>query len=149
MQIIAMPSFHPWTSWALYVDGRHDRDAFSSVLVTAIWRLDVDVEKFRDPVIRLQFPRVLDPTIDVTTSQTENAFLPSIVSEICELRVPVHPGATPISLDGTSYELTTGFGFAEATFRWHENSPASWQPLQNWVRHWIERLPLAGQRTAR
>ena len=123
MQLIAIPSFHPWTSWALYVSGRHDRSDCSSALVTAIWRLDIDVEKVRDPVIRLQYPRVLEPTIEVTVSEIENAFLESIVRGLRELVVPVHPGATPLSLDGTSYELTTGFGFAEATFRWHESSP--------------------------
>ena len=121
LRLISMPSFHPWTTWELYnVRGSE------SILVRGIWRADLDGEKLRDPVTRLRYPRILEPTLELSTRQISQEFAQSTLDDLSKMRLPAHPGSVLISLDGTSYELTTGSRlFGEATFCWHENSPTS------------------------
>lgn len=110
LQIIAMPSFNPWTSWELY--SRNSRgQASSAILVTATWRMDVDDAKFRDPITRLRFPHVLQPTVEVGVTGIEQSMVASIERELFDLKLSASPGVIPLSLDGTSYELAVGSGF--------------------------------------
>jgi hypothetical protein len=136
VQLIVKPSFHPWVAWAVW----KQKAAFT--LVTTTWQLDIDNEKFRNPVERLRYPRLLEPTVDTTTTTVDASVVERIARELHEIRLPVYPVERTLALDGTSYELTTGLGMAAVTFRWHESTPASWQPLTDWVQ---ERTPLFRQ----
>lgn len=103
LQTFAMPSFNPWTSWELY--SRNSRSQASpAILVTAMWRMDVDAAKFRDPITRLRFPHVLQPTVEVGVTGIEQSMVASIERELFDLKLSASPGVTPLSLDGTSYE---------------------------------------------
>src|SRR5215470_2231066 len=68
LQVIEMPSFHPWTSWELYEQRPRPHAPKSAVVVQAIWQMDLDAEKFRDPVTRLRHPRIVSPTIAASTN---------------------------------------------------------------------------------
>jgi hypothetical protein len=129
LQLIAMPSFRPWASWELHKTRRVFEPNERSILVVESGRSDRDCEKLRDPVTRLKYPKMLQPALEVPARQISPEFAQSTLDDLRNMSLPVHPGSVPIALDGTSYELTTGFGLSgEATFSWHESAPVSWAP---------------------
>lgn len=138
VQILEMPSFHPWTSWTLY--RKRSKASSPGVLVEAVWRLDADSEKFRDPVTRLRYPPTIQPTISVDVRSVAEDLLLFTVGELRELVVPVNPGPAPLLLDGTTFEMTAGDNFAVVTYRWSSSPPDGWLPLHGWASRWIARI---------
>jgi hypothetical protein len=139
VQVIEMPSFHPWTSWELYEQPR-PRGPKSGVVVQAIWKADLDADKFRDPVTRLRHPRIVQPTITASVTAVAEDFLILTANELRELSLPICPGDCPLVLDGTGFEMTAGNCFAVVTYRWTESPPDSWLPLHRWATRWIAGL---------
>ena len=135
MQVIEMPSFLPWTSWELYKV--HNRELNSALLVEAVWLLDIDAEKFRDPMTRLRYPQVIQPTISVRVSSVAEELLLSTVSELGALVLPADPGPAPLVIDGTSYEIAAGEGFAFVRYHLTDSPPERWLPLHDWASRWI------------
>ena len=87
VQLIVMPSFHAWTSWELYqkrVGGIGDG---SNALVIGVWRQDIDAEKLHDPVTRLRYPTVLEPTVEVSVRQVSNEVVQATLDDLCNTKV--------------------------------------------------------------
>jgi len=144
LRVLVMPSFAPWSSWELYE--RESRQEFIGAFLTKrTWQMHNDLEKFRSPVNRLQHPQKLAPTITISTWEVDESFLVDVVEELCGLQVPVHPGASPLSVDGTSYELTTVLHSMTSEYRWHENAPQNWRTLQEWTLRWTKRFDEVSQ----
>jgi hypothetical protein len=135
-----MPSFQPWISWELYGQKRGNDTVDSAVLVEAVWRADIDADKFRDPVTRLRYPQVIEPTISVSVNNVGEDFLFQTVGELRELVVPVDPGPVPLLIDGTCFEMIAGNGFAVVTYHWPERPPDAWLALHDWASRWIARV---------
>jgi hypothetical protein len=108
-QLLVLPSFDASFSWEVY-ERRLSKNEFEAIAVKTIWHLREDSEKFRNPVVRLKSPRKLAPTISVSAARIEQTDARSMVEELSQIVLPVHPGPVPVYLDGTSYELTLESG---------------------------------------
>jgi len=129
MQLIEMHSFSSWTSWELY--------GSPSRLVVAKGRLDLDAEKFRDPVVRLRYPLVPEPTVEVSCIEISDDFIAATIAQLNSLNVPAHPGPTHAALDGTGYLLRIEGPQTNAEYQWRSTVTEAWEPLMDWASRWI------------
>src|SRR5258708_739035 len=60
LQVLVLPSFEAATSWEMCHDVKATNPYFA---VKSVWRKDADLAKLETPVVRLQHPRPLVPTI--------------------------------------------------------------------------------------
>jgi hypothetical protein len=103
----------------------------SALAVRTTWRRQIDIEKFRDPVVRLSHGvgMRLRPTIEEVDVQLVTDPVASLLSRAAALAVPPHILNSSFGLDGISYELVFGQSFVQSRFRWWCRTPTGWEPL--------------------
>ncbi len=106
------------------------------------WRKDKDLEKFRTPVERLKYPRILTPTLETRSVQLDTKFVEGILGRLRTLSIPVWiDKPRGIGLDGIFFELRLGSsGFLNANYRWWVEPPEEWQPLAEVVQSVLQRF---------
>jgi hypothetical protein len=132
---IALRSFEDCRAYEILLSrGSADVGASNTVpaiAVRTVWRRSIDIEKFRDPVVRLKHGFApLQPTIEETQSRVELERVTKLLSKADIVTVPMHIADHSVGVDGTSYELVLGGHFVgEARFKWWCTAPRGWEPL--------------------
>lgn len=132
---IALPSFEDCRAYEILLPrGSTDVRASNTVRAVAVrtvWRRSIDIEKFRDPVVRLKHGLArLHPTIEETQAGVQLEPVTKLLSKVGAVTVPAHIADYHVGVDGTSYELVLGGHFVvEARFKWWCNAPRGWEPL--------------------
>lgn len=126
LRLSIQPAFANPVTWAL------QRSLNPSVftLERSIWRRDLDSAKFSSPFDRLQYSRLLQPTIEQELWAVEPDVAQAWIEEFSALKLPVIINHASPGLDGTTYECGFGDPFRGCSFTWWQSAPAEWSAIE-------------------
>jgi hypothetical protein len=128
LQVVEMPSFRPASSWEIFE--QHSRSAPTSHFAVCLrWRYDLDSQKYKNPLERLNHPQTLDPTIETQRIDLKANFVTEARSRLSQIAVPAYAEPETVGCDGTGYELAFGDVFLGARFTWWESPPGPLKAL--------------------
>jgi len=128
VQALVLPSFDDSRAYELMLG---NETANSPLVVRTTWRKLADLEKFRNPVVRLGHGVGvrLQPTIEEVDVNLATGLVSKLLSRASALAVPPHIRNSPVGVNGTSYELAFGRTFVQARFKWWCDAPSGWAQL--------------------
>lgn len=137
LQLLVLPTFCAPTDWEICRDTKATEPYFA---LRTVWHMPEDAEKLRTPVVRLQYPRPLAPTISVLHLPLDTERTEAAVRSLKSLVIPAMIERATIGLDGTSYELAFDTGYTRARYGWWHEPPEGWRPLHAWFQETLEFL---------
>jgi hypothetical protein len=138
LQALVLPSFEDCCSYELFAMSRATSPALA---VKTVWKRNVDTAKFQTPVARLKhgIGTQLAPTIELSENTIPENLLNTLLERAALLTLPPAAPSKHFGIDGVSYEVSFNNSFAWSRFRWWQEPPAGWEPLQK-LFHEIEEL---------
>lgn len=133
LQALIFPSFEDCCAYEFLSATRSSGEP--AFVVRTIWRRTTDLSKFRNPIVRLRYGSGVEPTFEESSVELPENDLKTLLAPAASLRVPPLAVNAHWGVDGTSYELTFGNGFAGSRFHWWTSPPEGWEPLQELVEH--------------
>jgi hypothetical protein len=133
-RLLITPSFLNPVCWELVREAVEAKtteiSASSSFRVEyAVWRQDLDQEKFSNPINRLRYPKPVTPTIERTGYAVADDLAAGWISRFAGLTLPALIQTGFVGCDGTAFEFSWGDSFLGARFHWWEQAPAPWTSL--------------------
>ena len=123
IRYIAIPSFTEPAAYELLLEeGEEDGTARST-----IWRLNDDLEKFRNPVIRLAYGTEVRPTLDMKSRAVGADAIERVLERAARLEIPYTGSA--VGIDGTIHEMSIEGTRRDARFQWWQEPRAGWKDL--------------------
>ena len=122
-QYLILPSFAD----SIAVDIVRSKDELAAYLTH--WRQTSDIEAFATPVVRLKHPTPFIPSYDSARIAIPDDQLDSLLNQMAATRINLSPTTNSISVDGTSYELSSGRAYTGIRLQWHNQLPADWSVL--------------------
>jgi hypothetical protein len=143
-----LPAFDDQTRTTLYAPRRAESGKDPFVTVT-IWRRKVDLEKLRDPVERLKYPRELKPTIEALSTTLEPDLVASVISDLSSISLPsIRPHEGVVGLDGIGYRFSFSQGLFSLDLSWWCDRPETWQDATQRIEEIVSHLENAEPRRA-
>jgi hypothetical protein len=128
LQYLVYPTFAPVVAYDVSADRRDGRQ-----LIRSQWRYDIDVEKFRNPIEILRWPRPFIATVEVHRLTVAPEKLDELLDELRTIQIPFSPPSTGITLDGTRREVMLHAPY-EIRVSWTESSvPEGWDAIDAWA----------------
>jgi len=127
-QFLILPSFENAICWDITgVASRKQKS--TATLHRSCWRMDVDAEAFRSPVVRIKYSRPYRPTIETGTAPLDIAKLDQTLSPLLHIRIPVMVPKSGFGIDGTRIEWFLGDFMYGFRLLWWCDLPEEWREL--------------------
>jgi hypothetical protein len=140
-QLLVLPSFEAASSWEVCREVCQDVKATDRYFaVHSVWDKLADLSKLQTPVVRLRHPSPLVPTIEVRQLPLDADWVEATQNDLSSLVIPAMVKPEVIGVDGTSYEVAFNALFVLARYRWWEEPPSGWRPLNEWLHQTLETL---------
>lgn len=137
VQLLVLPSFESAFGYEIRQDQKAENQYF---VIHSLWRMDIDLSKFRTPHIRLQHPHTLSPTIEIRQLPLDPDWAVATIGTLKQLMIPAMVQTECIGLDSTSYEIAFDSGNVYARYSWWEEPPSGWLPLHDWLLETVDVL---------
>jgi hypothetical protein len=132
LQLLVLPSFDDCCSYELLASARNQAKA--AIAIKSVWKKASDIQKFLSPLVRLKYGSRLEPTFEEVSFEMPEHEVSKLLSWANGIRVPTRVVNAPWGVDGTTYDLCFGSGFASSRFHWWSSPPNGWEQLQELVR---------------
>lgn len=135
-----LPAFHDQVRTTLYTPRRPGSVKDSFVSITT-WKRSEDFDKLRDPVERLRHPKVLQPTIEESSSTVDAATVAQVIADLAAVSLPsVCPADQVLGLDGVAYRFAFSRGFFSLDLSWWCDQPGVWRATTKQIEDIVLRL---------
>jgi len=141
--LLVLPAFEAASSWEVCRDVTAKSPYFA---VHSLWDRRADLSKLDDrpkldtPMVRLRPPAPFVPTIEVRQLPLDADWVEATQNALTSLVIPAMVKPEVIGLDGTFYEVAFDALFVQARYRWWEEPPSGWRPLNQWLHQTLEVL---------
>lgn len=128
IQALMVPSFDDGQAYEILLPV--SRGVMDALGTKTTWRKMTDADKFRSPVVRLQYGfGKLVPTIETFETALARADIEALLSHLSSFTVRAYVPESIMGLDGTTYELALGKPYQGSRYSWWERPPAGWEVL--------------------
>lgn len=128
LQALVLPSFQDCYAYEILVSAEKPSEPAG---VRTLWRKIADLEKLRNPVVRLKYGVQVEPTIEESVVNLPEDDVKSLLTLADNLRVSPRILNPLRGIDGISYEVSFGDLSARSRFEWWAKPPAGWEPLHD------------------
>ena len=135
-----LPSFSDQSRATLYTP-RRDKARLASFVEFAVWKRDVDAEKFRTPLDRLKHPKELKPTIETSTRELGHDLVSAVINDLKQVSLScLRPDESMLGTDGTRYRFKADQGYFGLDLSWWCDGPMQWREAIQKLRTSVARV---------